>query len=83
MDDVTVSDATGAEEGERCQVGWLLVVGLWSLAGVAGGHLFEDAGDEVDEVARAEQHDEVAGFKGQVKMPPRLVRASSEKEGFR
>ena len=77
---VARSDATGAEEGERCQVGWLLVVGLWSLAVVAGGHLFEDAGDEVDEVACAEQHDEVAGFKSQIEMPPRLFRASGEKE---
>ena len=79
MDDVTVSDATGAEEGEGGQGR----SEFWVSGFGSRGHLFEDAGDEVDEVARAEQHDEVAGFKGQVKMPPRLFRASSEKEGFR
>ena len=74
--DVTVGDAAGAEEGE----GGERRSGSRVPCSVFGRHLFLDAGDEVDEVARTEQHDEVAGFKGQVKMSPRLFRASGEKE---
>ena len=77
---MAVGDTAGAEEGEGGEGRWLLVVSRESLGGVAGGHLVEDVGDEVDEVARAEQHDEVAGFKGQIQMLPRLFRASGESE---
>ena len=52
----------------------------WWSGGLGAGHFFLDAGDEVDEVARAKNHDEVVWFLCEVEVFPSLFCVPGEKE---